>query len=176
MTQPHHFARKKLSRIATFETFTQMQDWYLRTHRPNIDAKYKIPFDEFIYKKTADRFYLSKWLEKFIIFYLKHERPDWEVRKVNNSGERILRTQTYQFVNRTETRVTMEGYRKNPNQIIGEPDIKCLRPMQVPLYFEIKIGNDRLSQEQKDFIAKGFGEVEIIRTLDEFVKVIKKYQ
>jgi hypothetical protein len=175
MTQPHHFTRMKLSRIASYEVFQKMEDWYLRTHRPNLAMKYKIPFADFIYKKTADRFYLSKWLEKFIIFYLSHERPDWEVRKVNNSGERIIRTQTYQFVNRTETRVTTEGYRKNPNQIIGEPDIKCMRPMMQPLYFEIKIGNDRLSQEQKDFIAKGFGVVEIIRTLDEFVNVMLKY-
>jgi hypothetical protein len=48
--------------------------------------------------------------------------------------------------------------------------------MQMPLYFEVKIGNDTLSQAQKDFIAAGYGIVEVVKTVDEFMDKIKKYE
>jgi hypothetical protein len=46
-----------------------------------------------------------------------------------------------------------------------------MRPGMMPLYFEIKVGKDHLSDAQKTFIAAGFGEVYIVRTMDEFFKV-----
>jgi hypothetical protein len=168
----YHFNKKKISAIMQYETYTYLIDWYEKKHRP--DFPYKIPFDEWIYKKTSDREYLSKFLEQLIIKYLYIERPDWIVHKVDNKGKAILNRKSLTRPNGiVDVTYSKEGYRKNSNQIVGEPDIRCKRPMQVDLYFEVKIGNDRLSDAQKEFIAKGYGEVKVVKTVEDFLDSIK---
>ena len=169
----HHFNKKKLSAIMEYDTYTYLLDWYATKHRP--DFPYKIPFEDWIYKKTSDRQYLSKFLEQLIIKYLQIEKPEWIVHKVDNKGQAIMsRKSTTRPNGIVDVSYTREGYRKNPNQIVGEPDIRCKRPMQIDLYFEVKIGNDRLSEEQKDFIAKGYGEVAIVKTVEDFLNYLKQ--
>jgi hypothetical protein len=147
--------------------------WYEERHRPN--QPFKVPFTEWIYKKTSDRQYLSKWLEKFIVKYLSIEKPEWIVHKVDNKGKEIISRSSLTRPNGiVDVTFKREGWSKNPNQIVGEPDIRCKRPMMQDLYFEVKIGNDRLSQEQKDFIAKGYGDVVIVKTVDDFLKYFGK--
>jgi hypothetical protein len=106
---------------------------------------------------------------------LQIEKPEWIVHKVDNKGQAIMsRKSTTRPNGIVDVSYTREGYRKNPNQIVGEPDIRCKRPMQIDLYFEVKIGNDRLSDEQKDFIAKGYGEVAIVKTVEDFLNYLKQ--
>ncbi|MDV7398179.1 hypothetical protein RZS08_42645, partial [Arthrospira platensis SPKY1] len=109
-----------------FETYQALVEWYREKYRPTIPRNALVPFEDWVYSKTSDRFYLSKWLEKFILKYIEIEFPTWVARKVDNRGEQILKRNTIRYVNRTETTYKMEGYRKDPNQIKGEPDIKVL--------------------------------------------------
>jgi hypothetical protein len=171
--KPHHFNRTKLSAILSYELYIELEEW----KRSLTVMPYPIPLIDSIYKKTNDRFYLSKWLENFICYYVKHKHPTWKAIKVDNRGKAIMVHDTMHYMNgRSETKTSIKGYRKNANIINGEPDIKILRPMQPVLYFEIKIGNDTLSQAQKDFIAAGYGVVEVVKTVDEFMEIIKKYE
>jgi hypothetical protein len=172
--KPHHYNRTKLSAIMSYDLYMSLDEWY-RSLSP---MPYPVPFESRIYKETSDRFYLSKWLEQFILFYLKHKHPTWTAIKVDNRGKAILVTDRLQYMNgRTESKTRIKGYRKDPNIIVGEPDIRILRKNNLPtLYFEVKIGNDTLSQAQKDFIAAGYGVVEVVKTVDEFMDKIKKYE
>jgi hypothetical protein len=171
--KPHHYNRTKLSAIMSYDLYMNLDEWY-RSLSP---MPYPVPFESRIYKKTSDRFYLSKWLECFIVFYVKHKHTTWIAIKVDNRGKAIMVRDKLQYMNgRTDTKLSIAGYRKDANQINGEPDIKILRPMQMPLYFEVKIGNDTLSQAQKDFITAGYGVVEVVKTVDDFMDKIKKYE
>jgi hypothetical protein len=168
----HHFEKKKLAKIMEYETYKILADWYAKNYKPH--QPYKLPFDEWVYKNKTHKQYLSKWLEEFVIKYLSIERPDWIVHKVDNRGQAIVRKIELQRPNGyVDVNYKREGFRKNPNQIVGEPDIRCKRPMQVDLYFEVKIGNDRLSSDQIKFIESGFGDVRIIKTVEDFIKEIQ---
>lgn len=163
-----HFERKKLSAIINYDTYLYICDWYDKKHRPG--QVYKLRFEEWIYKKTSDRQYLSKFLEQFIIKYLSIERPDWIVHKVDNKGHQIMQRKTTTRPNGiVDVSYTRGGFRKNPNQIVGEPDIRVKRPHKQDLYFEVKIGNDRLSKEQIAFMNSGFGECYVVKTIDDFL-------
>jgi hypothetical protein len=162
---PH--SQKKLSKIASLQAYTRANEWYLSRHQ-NVPIYARLPVDS-IYSKTQDRQYLSKWLEAFIVRFINDQKPEWKAVKVDNRGKAILNRQ---IGGRGDGRILgIMGYRKDGNQIIGEPDIRVLRPMQAPLYFEVKIGSDKLSQDQKDFIKAQWGETYVIKTLDEFFEV-----
>jgi hypothetical protein len=168
----HHFERKKLSSIMNYDTYVYLLEWYATEYRAH--QQFKVPFEDWIYAKTSNREYLSKWLENFIVKYLKITKPEWIVHKVDNRGKEIVsRTQTTRPNGIVDVTFKREGWKKNANQIVGEPDIRCKRPMQIDLYFEVKIGNDRLSDAQKDFIAKGYGEVVIVKKVEDFLNYMK---
>ena len=163
MTTPAHHARKKLSAICSLEAYNRANKWHSTRHNGRglaVDA---------IYTKTSDRQYLSKWLERFIIRWVNDHRPEWKALKVDNRGKAVLNRRVGGRANGEVLGVM--GYRKDSAQLTGEPDIRVLRPGRMPLYFEVKIGADRLSQEQKDFIAAGWGEVYVIKTIDGFFEV-----
>jgi hypothetical protein len=163
---PH--SQKKLSKIASLQAYTRANEWYLSRHE-NVPMYARLPVDS-IYSKTQDRQYLSKWLEAFIVRFINDQKPDWEAVKVDNRGKAILNRIIGGPRNGQITGVL--AYVKNPNQIVGELDIEVKRPMPLhPFWIEIKIGNDRLSDAQKKFISKGFGECYVIKTLDEFFDV-----
>ena len=163
------FKRKKLSKIMSFAAYNRANTWY--RNRYEIPERAKLNVDG-VYKNSTHRQYLSKWLEAFIIKWVKEHKPEWQIHKVDNSGKRVL-NRIIGGARNGEVIGTM-AYAKNPNQILGEPDIRALRPGRMPLYFEVKIGNDRLSEEQKQFIDAGFGEVYVVKTLDGFFEVWDK--
>lgn len=161
------YNRKKISAIMQLETFQRVQEWWIRKHK-GIPAHAVPPFEGCVYKKTNDRQYLSKWLERFIILFIKREHPSWEVHKVDNKGTMITETAKIRRPNgQIHERVIDRRWVKNKNIRKGEPDIRCLVPGVGSVWFEVKIGNDRLSDNQKDFIAKKYGPVYVVKTVED---------
>jgi hypothetical protein len=158
--------KKKLSRICSLEAYNRANDWH--RSKQNVPDRAKTTVDS-IYSNTADRFYLSKWLERFIVRFINDQQPTWKAVKVDNRGKAI-HNRVIGGANHGQVKGIM-GYRKDDAQIVGEPDLRVLRPMLPVLYFEIKIGSDSLKDDQKEFIAAGFGECYVIKTLDQFFAV-----
>jgi hypothetical protein len=159
--------KKKLSRICSLEAYNRANDWH--RSKQNVPEHAKTTVDS-IYSNTADRFYLSKWMERFIVRFINDQQPTWKAVKVDNRGKAI--PNKIVGGKRDGEVIGVLTYAKNPNEIEGEPDIEVKRPIPLhSLYFEIKIGNDRLSDAQKKFIAAGFGECYVIKTLDQFFAV-----
>ena len=159
-------SKLKLHAICTPAAYTRANEWY-RGRKPNVPLIAMGNVQD-IYSNTGHRNYLSTFLERFIIKFVNHQRPDWRAVKVANSGK----VKASRFIGGSRAgQVASTEYIKNADIITGEPDLRILRPGMMPLYFEIKVGNDRLSDAQKTFIAAGFGEVYIVRTMDEFFEV-----
>jgi hypothetical protein len=162
MTQSQH-NRKKLSQIMSLPAYDRANEWYKSLQNVPEHAKGSV---DGIFRNTGHREYLSRWLEAFIIKYMRKEFPNYKTHKVDNRGA-VIHNRVIGGARDGEVTGIM-GYRKDHNQIEGEPDIRCLRPNMQPLYFEIKVKKDKLSDVQKDFINAGFGEVILIKTVDEF--------
>ena len=155
--------RKKLMQICSLEAYERINQWYM--NRRGIDTRYALKVDT-IYERTGHRNYLSIWLERFIIKWVNEHRKDWCAVKVANSGKKHVS----RFIGGKEHgRVASVTYVKNADQIVGEPDIRIMRPRQYPLYFEVKIGSDKLSEAQKQFIKNQWGDVYVVGTVDEFL-------
>lgn len=128
--------------------------------------------DMILIYKSGDRFYLSKWLEMFVIYYARTYIPNCIAKKVDNRGKAILNRQ---IGGKADGKVLgVMGYRKDANQILGEPDIRILCPKIGTVYFEVKIGNDRLSEVQKQFIDSGFGKVWIVKTVKDVISAMEE--
>ena len=155
--------RKKLAAICSFEAYQRINQWHSTRHNGR-----GLAVDN-IYTKTTDRQYLSKWLERFIVRWINDHKPEWKALKVDNRGKAVFNRVV--GGKRHGEVVGIMGYRKDAAQLTGEPDIRVLRPGMMPLYFEVKIGNDRLSEEQKAFIDSGFGECYVVKTVDGFLEV-----
>ncbi len=160
------WASNKLSAICSEAAYNRANTWY-RNRFENVDPRH-VPDVKGLVQNTGHRNYFSMWLERFIIRWVNHHRPDWQAVKVANSGKakasRIIGGARH-------GQVASITYVANRDQILGEPDIRVLRPGMPPLYFEVKIGADRLSEVQKQFIAAGFGEVYVVATVDQFLFV-----
>ena len=161
---------RKLNEVATIQAQHRAQKWYDGTQ----SIPYKMPITN-IYKKTSHRNYLSNWIEAFIVKFMRSMFPTYKTIKVENRGKAVLDRVVGGRANGQV--VGIKAYRKDNNtQIVGEPDLRCMRPGMQPLYFEVKVGKDRLSKEQEEFIKAGFGDVVIIKTLDDFWEWFDKYQ
>lgn len=160
---------KKLFQIMSKEAYERANAWYASRH-PGVPAYAAVPVDT-IYTNTSHRNYLSIWIERFIVRFINDVKPEWQAVKVDNRGKAQVSRYTG---GKMHGKVATVTYVKNQNQVIGEPDIRVLRPGMMPLYFEVKIKADRLSQAQSDFIRAGFGEVYVIKTLDEFFNIWDK--
>ena len=163
------WASNKLSAICSEAVYNRINTWY-KGRFENVEPRH-VPDIKGLVLNTGHRNYLSMWLERFIVKWINHHRPEWKAVKVENKGKtkasRVIGGQHH-------GQIASVQWVKNPNQIIGEPDLKCLRPGMMPLYFEVKIGKDRLSDAQRAFIAAGWGEVYVVGTVDEFLEIWDK--
>lgn len=159
-------SKLKLMAICSPEAYARANEWY-RTRKPNVPLIAMGNVQD-IYPNTGHRNYLSTFLERFIVKFVNHQRPDWKAVKVANAGK--VKASRFTGGARAGQIASVE-YIKNHDIINGEPDIRCARPGLMPLYFEIKVGSDRLSDAQKEFIAAGWGEVYVVRTIDDFFRI-----
>jgi len=167
MTQAQ-FNQKKLSRIASMEAYEWANIWYRCSQK--VPERSKLSVDG-VYKNTAHREYLSKWLEAFILKYINRTYPTWKALKVNNTGKTV--PNRIVGGDRDGEVIGILAYAKDESKQKGELDIKVMRKMPLhTIYFEVKIGNDKLSQDQKDFIQAGYGECYVVKTLDDFLQVM----
>ena len=135
-------------------------------NRRGIDTRYALKVDT-IYEQTGHRNYLSIWLERFIIKWVNEhtDQTTWTAEKVENKGRLIHSRYTG---GKMDGKIASSQWVKNHNITPGEPDLMCKSPTKGVMYFEIKIGSDRLSKAQKKFIAQGW-KVYVVRTVDEFL-------
>ncbi len=166
--------RNKLAAIMQLETYQILEAWN-KNNYPNV-PKYAVPsLKSTIYKKTNDWFYLSKWLEKFVVYYMKFERPDYKVHKVDNRGIAIPNRIVAPGSSQHGKICGVQGYRKNLNMIEGEPDIRIIRPnMQLACWMEVKIGNDTLKIAQRNFFEGNYGPCFLIKNVEDFLRAVEK--
>jgi len=160
------YAQKKLSTICTIEAYGQLVA-LIKEHRPN--NPYPLPPETYYYRNTKHREYLSKFLEEVIIRTLSLR--GFEAKKVNTRGKMIDQRKTYTDVLGNRKTIGSMTWVKDHTATKGEPDVKSLM-YGVTVYWEVKIGADKLSPEQIAFKERGKGRyiVEVVKTVDEFLQ------
>ena len=158
------YQRKKISKICSYEAYIWLQNWiaeYRERKYPEAakTGYFTIKPEEYFYKNTLHREYFSKFLESVIVDVLN--KSGHIAKKVETAGVPI--------VAKSGKTIRVPGNRKVNK---GEPDVFSLINGKM-VYWEVKIGADRLSADQKIYIErveKSGGIVFVVKTVDEFIK------
>lgn len=162
------FKRKKLSAVCSLEAYNKLQELI---NESSGNFPYPPTVDQYFYSKTNHREYLSKFLESVIIKHLRHLGYDNTV-KVKTTGQAIFNrgiggAQDGKILG-------VMGYAKDSSKIKGEPDIRSVMHGR-QVYFEVKVGSDKLSPDQKEFIKRGerLGYiVAVVKTVDDYLEKV----
>lgn len=156
MTQAQ-FSTKKLSRVATLDAYQVLQRFCDEKNA----LPYKMKLESHLKVKTNDRFYYSKLIEAAIIYVARKVGADPV--KIQDSGKKIKTAKGEIYVKR-------KGVKR------GRADVRVY--LNGKMYnLEVKIGNDRMSEEQKQERERAVanGEVYlIIKTLDDVVNWMRE--
>lgn len=166
----NQFNRMKLANIMTFETYNWLSDW-LKSRYPHY--KYDLKPEKYFYSNTKNRFYLSKFLESVIIKVLKYYNADPV--KAADAGKWIDTSHVVSDVVGNQKKIGSGNWIKAANVHPGRADIKCFFRGQM-YNLEVKVGRDRMSDEQKaeQKRAEQNGEIYlIIKTVDDFLKILQ---
>ena len=130
------FQTLKLSAICSYEAY----QWLERiVNQLQAGQRYPLPVKEYFYSTTGHRQYLSKFLESVI------------TRLVNASGNFAKKVETTGAKIKTKTGKNI--WVKAGHKVRGEPDVMTIIDGRT-IYFEVKVGNDRLSTDQANMIAR----------------------
>ena len=161
------YNRKKMSAICSLQSYKVLEQWIKDRYPQN---PYPTPPEKYFYSNTTHREYLSKLLEDIIVKMLRAKGTD--PIKANDKGKYIGKKYVTDVL----------GHKKETGQIWARS--KKTRPGRADIVvfykgklfnFEVKIGKDRQSEEQKQEQkrAESNGEVYIIiKTVDEFLKLL----
>jgi hypothetical protein len=122
--------------------------------------RYPLPVKDFFYSTTGHRQYLSKFLES-VITKLVNKSGNF-AKKVETTGAKI------------KTKTGKEIYVKAGHKVKGEPDVMAIIN-GAAVYFEVKVGRDRLSTDQVTMIARlerSGARVYVVRTVDEVLEIL----
>ena len=152
--------RLKISPLVTVKSYNCLKEY----KESQSSMPYQIAPENSFYKNKRHRNYLSKWLEAVIVYIITHD--GWFAKKVETTGRKV------------RTKMGKEVWVKSgADKVKGEPDIQSLIDGSL-VYWEVKVGNDRLSKEQKEFIvdieSKG-AKVHVVKTLDGFLDQYVNY-
>ena len=161
---PKQYQRKKISRICSYDAYVWLQKWIVDYRERDHEKAAKTGYfttdpQKYFYKNTLHREYFSKFLESVIVDVL------------NKSGHIAKKVETagVQIVAKSGKTIRVPGNRKVNK---GEPDVFSLINGKT-VYWEVKIGADRLSADQKNYIErveKSGGLVFVVKTVDEFIR------
>ena len=166
MKTEKQFKITKLSKICSYDKYIKLYNIITTQQKEKYpNARYPIlcPTKRF-YTKTNHREYYSKYLENMIVEIVRNE--GFVAKKVETSGTKI------------KTKTGKEVFVKTRNKINkGEPDVYSLIEGKAT-YFEVKVGKDKLSKDQIEFIEtikNSGGVVHIIKTVDDFLEIYFNY-
>lgn len=152
--------RLKIAPLVSVHSYT----WLKEFKESQSSMPYQIAPENSFYKNKRHRNYLSKWLEAVIVYIITHD--GWFAKKVETTGRKV------------RTKMGKEIWVKSgADKVKGEPDIQSLIDGRL-VYWEVKVGKDKLSEDQKSFIddieSKG-AKVHVVKTLDDFLDQYKFY-
>jgi hypothetical protein len=144
----------KLQDICSPEAYERLKRWINDRYpgQPYLPAP-----ETYFSQNTKHREYKSRWLEGVITKILNHT-PQAMAKKVETVGAKV------------KNKYGKDVYVKKRAAKRGEPDVQSTIQSRT-VYFEVKIGRDQLSDEQKQFHDRARQAgclVFTIRTVDEF--------
>jgi len=132
------FKQMKLSAVASLQDYNRLNA-AIKAKFPNVPAHSVMEAAKFFFRNTAHREYLSKWLEQASVWWLNNEGA--MCKKVETTGKLI------------KGKSGKDVYIKHRAAKKGEPDISGVLNGKA-FYIEIKVGRDRLSDDQKSYIQR----------------------
>ena len=151
------FQTLKLSKVCSYEAY----QWLERiVNQLQAGQRYPLPVKDFFYSQTGHRQYLSKFLESVI------------TRLVNASGNFAKKVETTGA--KIKTKAGKEIYVKAGHKVKGEPDVMTIVNGKI-YYFEVKAGNERLSTDQVNMIARleqAGARVYVVRTVCDVLEIL----
>ena len=151
------FQTLKLSAICSYQAY----QWLERiVNQLQEKQRYPLPVKEYFYSQTGHRQYLSKFLESVI------------TRLVNASGNFAKKVETTGA--KIKTKTGKEIYVKAGHKVKGEPDVMTIIEGRT-IYFEVKVGIDRLSTDQATMIARleqAGARVYVVRTVCDVLEIL----
>jgi hypothetical protein len=151
------FHTLKLSAICSYQAYQWLSQIVMSMQS---GQRYPLPVKDFFYSQTNHRQYLSKFLESVI------------TKLVNKSGNFAKKVETTGV--RINTKTGKELWVKAGHKVKGEPDVMTIIDGRT-IYFEVKIGNDKLSIDQGYMITrleKAGANVYVVRTVDEVLEIL----
>ena len=148
---------RKIDLICSPEAYQFLTDW-IRQRYPN--QPYLPKPETYFYQNIKHREYLSRWLES-VITRILNNNDETMAKKVETVGAKV------------KNKYGEEIWIKKRASKVGEPDIGATVKGRT-VYFEVKIGHDRLSDEQLIFherARKAGCLVFTVRTVDEFIVI-----
>ena len=146
----------KIASVCSPEAYQKLKLLLQKKHE-GFPKSYLIPPEKYFYKNTSHREYLSRWMEAMICNVLNF--AGHPTKKVETSGKKI------------KAKSGKEIYVKHRAAKKGEPDVRAIIRGQA-IYYEVKIGSDRLSVDQNNYITElihAGAKVYIIKTVDDFL-------
>lgn len=146
----------KIAAITSAEAYEILKK-HITSKAPNFPESYNTAPERYFYGNTQHREYLSRWLENVIVSIINHSGG--VASKVNTVGAKI------------KAKSGKEIYVKHRAAKKGEPDVRAIIRGQA-IYYEVKIGSDRLSVDQNNYITElihAGAKVYIIKTVDDFL-------
>lgn len=159
------FNRSKLTKIMSYEAYCCLAE-LLKSYYPT--NPYPPAPENYFYKNTAHRMYRSKFLESVICKVA--QKDGFDARTIETTGRRVDNREIVEDCIGRKKLIGSTQYIKDHSKKVGEPDT-LVRMYGVNVYFEVKVSKDRLSPEQKQFIANaanGGYIVRVIKTVDDF--------
>ena len=121
-----------------------------------------------MFTKTTHREFKSRWLESVIVEYCKFR--GYKAKKIKTTGKYVIKKQNFDCAFYGKVEVLKAGWQKNDQAKKGTPDIEVEFDHGIVVLWEVKIGSDRLSPEQKEYISETKKQVYICKTLDDFLE------
>jgi len=145
---------KGITDICSPEAHERLKQW-LHERYPN--QPYLPSPETYFSQNTKHREYKSRWLEGVITRIMNHTNGAM-AKKVETVGAKV------------KNKYGEDVYVKRRASKRGEPDVSGV-VKGTPVYFEVKVGRDQLSDEQRQFHEKARQAgclVFVVRTVDEF--------
>ena len=125
---PAQYKACKFSVVCDYDAYLRLFEWNLTRYN-----RYPISITKSFYTATANRFYLSRWLESVIIKYSKSQ--GWRAEKPYDKGAKV------------KSKSGKEIWVKTGYSRAGTADLMCVIKGMV-YNIEVKVGKDRASESQ----------------------------
>ena len=149
----------KIASVCSPEAYQKLKLLLQKKHE-GFPKSYLIPPEKYFYKNTSHREYLSRWMEAMICNVLNF--AGHPTKKVETSGKKI------------KAKSGKEIWIKHRTSRKGEPDVMAIINGKAT-YFEVKIGKDTLSEDQKqdiEYLTNAGAAVYVVKTVDDFFKAV----